>query len=144
MHSTPRRLSIFSNVCLRMLYLYIYIYIYYFVRGWRQFALIHRGCINACMRAHRDGASSHAVYCYTHNICVMAHVVTCRVWLYTQHLCNGACRYMPSVYGDTLNIPCIDGAKNIYFVYICIYIYLISCNGACRYMPCIDIHTTFV
>ena len=51
----------------------------------------------------------------------MAHVVTCRVLLYTQHLYNGACRNMP-----------------------CIAIHTTFVNGACHYMPGMDIHSTFV
>ena len=48
----------------------------------------------------------------------MAHVVTCRVWLYTQH----------AVHYDALNMY--------------IYIYIASRNGACGYMPWMAIHTT--
>ena len=173
MHSTPRRLSIFFKcVFTNVQYLYIYIDLfihYYFVRGWRQFAFIHRGCINACIvRAHRrDGAlmALHAVYCYTHNICVMAHyVVTCRVWLYTQHLCNGACRYMPcmAIHSTFRALMAPKISIFLFWVYLYIYIYIYFrvmahavacrvllytqhlCNGACRNMPCIAMHTTFV
>ena len=149
-HSTRRHLStVFANGVCMYVYIYIYIYIYYFVRGWRQFAFIHRGCINACMRAHRDGAlivtcrvyaclhilwrMLHAgVYGYTLNLpyfmnyilCiyvyiyifyfrVMAHVATCRVLPYTQHLRNGACCHMPCMvihstfWRQTINASCM-------------------------------------
>ena len=77
----------------------------------------------------------------------------------------GACCHMPCLYGDTLNIPCIDGAKCLIHricinanYFLCIYVFncahrrwrIVTCRvyaytsyGARCYMPaCMATHST--
>ena len=73
-----RRVSTFLRT--RMVYVCIYVYIYIYHMSHVDLFIIHRGCINACMRAHRDGACGQMP-------CMAIHT-TYRALLCTQHMCS--------------------------------------------------------
>ena len=143
--------------------IYIYIYINSHVWLYAQHAvhryalnkcvLIHRGCMNVCMRAHGDGAccdmpcmlyTQHAVHGYALNKCVLIHRGCVNVCIRAHG--DGACCDMPCMLYTQAPLALLltwmykCGHADCLYVYIYIYIYILIRT----WMAAFSLHTSWM